>query len=100
MPIPNGHGKKALGNLVFVVLTFCTSSGFGFVTYSTLEEAEACFFDGPHHIDGNNVELKKATPKGEKTVTSETSRKIFIGGLSFATTDESLKAYFQQVGDF
>jgi len=78
-------------------LFFFFFRGFGFVTYSTLDEAEACFYDGPHHIDGNNVELKKATPKGEKTATSETSRKIFIGGLSFATTDDSLRSYFEQV---
>jgi len=41
--------------------------------------------------------LKRATPKGERSGKDETCRKIFIGGLSYNTDDEGLKAYFEQV---
>jgi hypothetical protein len=77
-------------------------SGFGFVTFTTPEEADACFASSPHTIDGSNVEIKKATPKGEKGPAGpkgEVLRKLFIGGLNYETTDESLKTYFEQFGE-
>jgi len=78
------------------------SRGFGFVTFTTPEEADACFASSPHTIDGSNVEIKKATPKGEKGPAGpkgEVLRKLFIGGLNYETTDESLKTYFEQFGE-
>ena len=39
------------------------SRGFGFVTFQKLEQTEECFTDGPHVIDGNTIELKRATLK-------------------------------------
>jgi RNA recognition motif-containing protein len=41
-------------------------SGFGFVTFSSKEEAEACFEFTHHTVDGSKVEIKRATPKDEK----------------------------------
>ena len=81
------------------------SSGFGFVTYSSEHEAQACFDAGTHILDGSKVDVKKATPKEEKGSTStagpkgEVLRKIFIGGLNYATTDEGLRTYFEQFGE-
>jgi heterogeneous nuclear ribonucleoprotein A0 len=77
-------------------------SGFGFVTYSNVEEAEACFEAGPHTLDGTKIEIKRATPKDEKGAAGpkgEVLRKIFIGGLNYSTTDEGLKSYFEQFGE-
>jgi hypothetical protein len=86
---------------------------------STDEEAQACFDSGPHTIDGSKVEVKRATPKGEKPTKEvslktaepirlssrlmlsafqdETLRKVFIGGLSYNTKDDGLRDYFAQV---
>ena len=77
-------------------------SGFGFITYSSVEEAEACFAAGPHSLDDTTIDLKKATPKGEKGSAEpkgEVLRKVFIGGLNYATTDEGLKTYFEKFGE-
>jgi hypothetical protein len=39
--------------------------GFGFVTFDTEDEAQACLDSCPHTIDGSSVELKRPKPKGE-----------------------------------
>ena len=55
-------------------------------------------------MDGTKVDLKRATPKGEKGGESavpkaDVVRKIFIGGLNYVTTDDSLRTYFEQFGE-
>lgn len=77
------------------------SRGFGFLTYSTQEEADACFEANPHTLDGTNIEVKRAQPKGGRgnERREDTSKKIFIGGLNPTTSDEALKAYFEQFGE-
>ena len=36
------------------------SRGFGFVTFSKVEETENCYADCPHTIDGTEIETKRA----------------------------------------
>ena len=82
------------------------SRGFGFVTFSKSEETESCYADCPHVIDGTEIETKRATPKEEMQSRdgrgggrdSESYRKVFVGGLSYQTDDEGLKAHFSQFG--
>ena len=53
-------------------------------------------------MDGTQIEIKRSTPKGEKGASGpkgEVLRKIFIGGLTYSTTDEGLKTYFEQYGE-
>ncbi|CAK5084934.1 unnamed protein product [Meloidogyne enterolobii] len=40
-----------------------SSRGFGFVTYTTAEMADACIAVLPHRINGKNVDAKRAVPK-------------------------------------
>ena len=84
------------------------SSGFGFITFSSSDEAEACFEACPHTLDETTIDVKRATPKDRErdgpaesrfTKPREVSRKIFVGGLGNETTDETLKTYFEQFGD-
>lgn len=80
------------------------SRGFGFITFSTSAEADAAFEDRPHTIDSATIETKRATPREEMnkaggTGNTETHRKLFIGGLNYSTTDETLKEYFSKFGE-
>jgi len=92
------------------------SRGFGFVTYKHPENLEDSISAGPHSIDGATVELKRATPrtaeggrgsggrlKGEDDdevgPESISMRKVFIGGLSYDTTDDEMREYFEQFGE-
>jgi len=80
------------------------SRGFGFITYSSAAEADASFEDRPHTLDGASIETKRATPreemnKGGPGGNSETHRKVFIGGLNYSTTDDTLRDYFSKFGE-
>ncbi|MBN3282480.1 ROA0 protein, partial [Polyodon spathula] len=73
---------------------------FGFVTYSTAEEADAAMAGRPHVVDGNNVELKRAVAREDagKPEALAKVKKIFIGGLKEDVEDEHLANYFSQFG--
>jgi len=77
--------------------------GFGFVTYSSVDEADYCYEAGPHTVDGVKIETKKATPREEidkeAKGSGEILRKLFVGGLNYATTDAGLRSYFEQFGE-
>ena len=87
-------------------------SGFGFITFSTGDEAEACFQGGPHNLDETTLDVKRATPRDRERgdrdgpapsrgsrSEGEIIRKVFVGGLNYETTNESLKTYFEQFGE-
>ena len=95
------------------------SRGFGFVTYKDPERLEDCLSAGPHRLDGATVELKRATPRDderrggkggrsgkggrfdddeENDPESLSMRKLFIGGLNYATTEEEMREHFDQFG--
>ena len=77
--------------------------GFGFITFASVDEADYCYEAGPHTIDGVAIETKKATPREEidkeAKGSGEILRKLFVGGLNYATTDQTLRNYFEQFGE-
>ena len=86
------------------------SRGFGFITFSTAAEAEACFENKPHTIDNQECDTKWATPREEMGSdggkgrsggggSGEAARKVFVGGLNYSTTDEGMKEYFERFGE-
>ena len=94
------------------------SRGFGFVTFAEEAMADACYEARPHTVDDTQVETKRATPReemrrggnasgggggndrrGDRDAVGEAQRKLFIGGLSYSTTDEGLRNYFSQFGE-
>ncbi|XP_010897413.1 heterogeneous nuclear ribonucleoprotein A0 [Esox lucius] len=73
---------------------------FGFVTYSSAEEADAAMAARPHVVDGTNVELKRAVAREDagRPEALAKVKKIFIGGLKDDIEDEHLNEYFSQFG--
>ncbi|TRY60151.1 hypothetical protein DNTS_006456 [Danionella cerebrum] len=73
---------------------------FGFVTYSSVEEADAAMAARPHVIDGNNVDLKRAVAREDASKPEMLAKvkKIFVGGLKEDIEDGHLEEYFCQFG--
>ncbi|KAM9596498.1 LOW QUALITY PROTEIN: heterogeneous nuclear ribonucleoprotein A1-like [Trichechus inunguis] len=73
------------------------SRGFGFVTYSTVEEVDAAMNARPHKVDGRVVEQRGLSH--EKTVKPGahlTVKKIFVAGIKEDTKEHHLRDYFEQ----
>ncbi|XP_077387441.1 heterogeneous nuclear ribonucleoprotein A0-like [Festucalex cinctus] len=73
---------------------------FGFITYSTAEEADAAMASKPHVVDGRSVELKWAVAREEASNSDASSnvKKIFVGGVKDHLEAENLSDYFSQYG--
>ena len=76
------------------------SRGFGFVTFDSQAEADHVI-SIQHRICGKKFDCKgvvdeKQAKREEK---QKKERKVFIGGLNKATTEQSLHTYFQRFGE-
>ncbi|XP_056005774.1 RNA-binding protein Musashi homolog 2-like isoform X23 [Ostrea edulis] len=74
------------------------SRGFGFVTYKDPASVDTCLENGPHILDSKTVDPKVAFPRKAQPKMVTRTKKIFVGGLSAATTVEDVKNYFSQYG--
>nr|XP_004655595.1 heterogeneous nuclear ribonucleoprotein A1-like [Jaculus jaculus] len=74
--------------------------GFGFVTYSSVEEVDAAMNARPHKVDGRVVELKRAVSRedSQRPGAHLTVKKIFVGGIKEETEEHHLRDYFEQYG--
>jgi len=75
------------------------SRGFGFVKYTDPTAIDKVLAEPELVLDGRKLEVKVAIPKDEMEDPNPTkTKKLFIGGLSQATTDVEFKEHFAQFG--
>ncbi|KAM4675385.1 LOW QUALITY PROTEIN: heterogeneous nuclear ribonucleoprotein A0 [Discoglossus pictus] len=74
---------------------------FGFVTYSSAEEADAAMGASPHVVDGSNVELKRAVSREDSARPGAHAKvkKLFIGGVKEDIAEGDLEEHFKQFGE-
>ncbi|XP_076005321.1 heterogeneous nuclear ribonucleoprotein A0-like [Genypterus blacodes] len=74
---------------------------FGFVTFSTQDEADAAVAAKPHSIDSSAVEVKRAVPREDanKPEALAKVKKIFVGGLKDDIEEEHMAEFFSQYGE-
>nr|ABF60862.1 GRSF [Lilium longiflorum] len=78
------------------------SRGFGFVTMSTVEEAErAVEMLHRYDINGRNLTVNKAAPRGsrpERPRESDPSLRVYVGNLPWQVDDSRLEQLFSEHG--
>lgn len=78
------------------------SRGFGFVTFSSKEEAQSAIskYDG-YRIKGRRISVKDADNKGEKKEkkADPAGQKLYVGNLSFKLTNDDLIKHFSTFGN-
>ncbi|CAG5116772.1 unnamed protein product [Candidula unifasciata] len=82
------------------VVTNCTlktdletkkSRGFGFVVFAAAETLDKVFAEKEHTLHGRTIDPKRANPR-------PVNKKVFVGRLDPAVTEEQVKAYFESFG--
>ena len=67
------------------------------MTFSTDEEAEECIRakSQGHTVCGKSVEVKRAIPRDADPDQREKNTKMFVGGLSLNSTEDSIRQFFE-----
>lgn len=73
---------------------------FGFITYSTPEEADAAMAANPHCVEEQEVEVKRAIAREDANNPDVLAnvKKIFVGGVKDHIEPDNLTEYFSQFG--
>ncbi|GAB2279801.1 hypothetical protein Dimus_014440 [Dionaea muscipula] len=76
--------------------------GFGFITYADPSVVDKVIED-THVINGKQVEIKRTIPKGSGSGSGQPkdfkTKKIFVGGIPSAVSEEEFKSFFSHYGE-
>ena len=77
-------------------------AGFGFITFKDTDSIEMAQAkeNAPHHIDGRDVESKRAMPRNAdgQAESSVSTKKMFVGGVKDGMTEDDIRNLFSQEG--
>ncbi|KAA8904440.1 hypothetical protein TRICI_005490 [Trichomonascus ciferrii] len=76
--------------------------GFAYVDFKTQEQLDACIGLSESNLSGRNLLIKNGKSfegRPDKSQTNPPSRILFVGNLSFDTTEENLEYHFQHCGE-
>lgn len=76
------------------------SRGFGFVTYTSLEEVDAAMIARPHNIDGKVVDPKRAVPReaSQKNEANLSTKRLYVSGVREDHNEQMFEDYFRKYG--
>ncbi|KAJ7564656.1 hypothetical protein O6H91_02G044400 [Diphasiastrum complanatum] len=77
------------------------SKGFGFITFKHMDSAQEALKEPSKHIDGR-IAVCNLAAAGSSTINNpsdQSQRKLYIGGLSYETTSDTLLNMFSQYGE-
>lgn len=107
--LPPGTTKEALSDLmkkfgtvddVVIMMDRITgaSRGFGFVTFTEASAVNECMQAKPHVIDGHEVDVRRAIPRGQAVTRydEDQENKIFIGGIPDDLTEEKITSFLSE----
>lgn len=77
------------------------SRGFGFITFKHMDSAQRALKEPSKNIDGRITVCNLASAGGSSGTSSsdQAQRKLYIGGLSYETTSDTLLNIFSQYGE-
>ncbi|CAL1542837.1 unnamed protein product [Lymnaea stagnalis] len=67
------------------------SRGFGFVAFASAESVDKVLAEKEHKLHGRTIDPKRANPR-------PVNKKVFVGRLDPAITEDEVKAYFETFG--
>ncbi|XP_004502113.1 uncharacterized protein [Cicer arietinum] len=71
--------------------------GFGFITYADPNVVDQVIQEN-HIINDKQVEIKRTIPKGSSQTNDFKTKKIFVGGIPTAVSEDELKNFFSKHG--
>ncbi|BBN03260.1 hypothetical protein MPTK1_2g22090 [Marchantia polymorpha subsp. ruderalis] len=75
------------------------SRGFGFITFKHMDSAQRALKEPSKNIDGRITVCNLASSGSTTTATDQAQRKLYIGGLSYETSSDTLLTIFSQYGE-
>eukprot|EP01083_Nonionella_stella_P011654 33093_1 len=75
------------------------SRGFGFITFKSQEMAKLALDAKPHELDGRTLQVSIAQPRDMPHGDERSVPKLYIGGLSYTTTNDGFRAFFEEFGE-